>query len=95
MYIENIPQKNTNIFEKVIITIFLKIILEKNEVLKVFGKKNKSFNIWWISLLNPIVGIFFNKLGLSLLQGYGQTEASPLISCNRKKIMILTQLEIR
>ena len=33
-------QKNTNIFEKVIITIFLKIIL-KNEVLKVFGKKIK------------------------------------------------------
>ena len=28
-YIENIPQKNTNIFEKVIITIFLKIILKK------------------------------------------------------------------
>ena len=36
--------------------------------------------------LNPRVGIFFfNKLGISLLQGYGQTEASPLISCNRKE----------
>ena len=83
MYIENIPQKNTNIFEKVIITIFLKIIL-KNEVLKVFGKKIKVLISGGVRL-NPIVGIFFNKLGLSLLQGYGQTEASPLISCNRKK----------
>ena len=34
--------------------------------------------------LNPEIGIFFNKLNLTLLQGYGQTEASPLISCNRK-----------
>ena len=24
-------------------------------------------------------------MGISLLQGYGQTEASPLISCNRKE----------
>ena len=35
--------------------------------------------------LNPVVGFFFNKMGISLLQGYGQTEASPLISCNRKE----------
>ena len=34
--------------------------------------------------LNPEIGNFFNKLNLTLLQGYGQTEASPLISCNRK-----------
>jgi long-chain acyl-CoA synthetase len=35
--------------------------------------------------LNPEVGIFFNSLGLTLLQGYGQTEAAPVISCNRPK----------
>ena len=34
--------------------------------------------------LNPSVGFFFNSLAIYLLQGYGQTEASPLISCNRK-----------
>ena len=32
--------------------------------------------------LNPSTGNFFNRIGLRLLQGYGQTEASPLISCN-------------
>jgi long-chain acyl-CoA synthetase len=33
--------------------------------------------------LNPEVGRFFDSLGLTLLQGYGQTEAGPVISCNR------------
>ncbi|TFI57240.1 long-chain fatty acid--CoA ligase [Sphingomonas parva] len=35
--------------------------------------------------LNPDVGIFFHALGLTLLQGYGQTEAGPVISCNRPR----------
>ncbi|MEO1969085.1 MAG: long-chain fatty acid--CoA ligase [Sphingomonadaceae bacterium] len=33
--------------------------------------------------LNPEVGIFFEAMGLTMLQGYGQTEAGPVISCNR------------
>ncbi len=33
--------------------------------------------------LNPDIGTFFDALGLTLLQGYGQTEAGPVISCNR------------
>jgi long-chain acyl-CoA synthetase len=33
--------------------------------------------------LNPEVGMFFQSLGITLLQGYGQTESGPLISVNR------------
>jgi long-chain acyl-CoA synthetase len=35
--------------------------------------------------LNPDIGIFFQSLGITLLQGYGQTESGPIISCNRPK----------
>ncbi|WP_116090981.1 AMP-dependent synthetase/ligase [Sphingomonas crusticola] len=35
--------------------------------------------------LNPEVGRFFRALGVTLLQGYGQTEAGPLISVNRPR----------
>ena len=33
--------------------------------------------------LNPEVGLFFEAMGLTMLQGYGQTEAGPVIACNR------------
>jgi len=45
----------------------------------------------WVSggaPLNPEVGIFFQSLGITILQGYGQTEAAPLISCNRPSVGI-------
>lgn len=35
--------------------------------------------------LNPDVGNFFQAMGLTMLQGYGQTEAGPIMSCNRPK----------
>ena len=38
--------------------------------------------------LNPEVGVFFQSLGITFLQGYGQTEAAPLISCNRPSVGI-------
>ena len=34
------------------------------------------------SALNPDIGYFFLSLGVQIIQGYGQTEASPLISAN-------------
>ncbi len=33
--------------------------------------------------LNPSIGVFFDSMGLTMLQGYGQTESGPVISCNR------------
>ncbi|MEP3224800.1 MAG: AMP-binding protein [Parasphingorhabdus sp.] len=35
--------------------------------------------------LNPDIGVFFQALGLTLLQGYGQTESGPIIACNRPR----------
>ncbi|MBB3938721.1 long-chain acyl-CoA synthetase [Novosphingobium fluoreni] len=35
--------------------------------------------------LNPEIGMFFEAIGVMLLQGYGQTEAGPVISCNRPR----------
>ena len=45
----------------------------------------------WVSggaPLNPEVGIFFQSLGITFLQGYGQTEAAPVISANRPSVGI-------
>jgi long-chain acyl-CoA synthetase len=52
-----------------------------------FGGRQKA----WVSggaPLNPEVGVFFQSLGITFLQGYGQTEAAPLISCNRPSVGI-------
>jgi len=38
--------------------------------------------------LTPEVGTFFDAIGITVLQGYGQTESAPVISCNRPKVGI-------
>ena len=59
-------------------------IINGQESKKIFGGKIKAL-ISGGAALSPKIGLFFNKIGLTLLQGYGQTEAAPLISCNTKK----------
>lgn len=75
-------QKNLNFLQIVLGMLFIKFILKK-KILNIFGNKIKVL-ISGGAALNPSVGFFFNFIGVFLLQGYGQTEASPLISCNRK-----------
>ena len=59
-------------------------LLLKKKVANKFGGRIKAM-ISGGAPLNPEVGLFFHSLGLTLLQGYGQTEAGPVISCNRPK----------
>jgi long-chain acyl-CoA synthetase len=47
-----------------------------------FGGRLKAF-ISGGAALNPEIALFFQALGVRILQGYGQTEAAPLICCNR------------
>lgn len=54
------------------------------KIQKKFGGRMKAM-VSGGAPLNPEVGIFFHALGLTMLQGYGQTEAAPVISCNRPK----------
>ncbi len=54
----------------------------KRKVGKKFGGRIKAM-VSGGAPLNPEVGLFFQAMGLTVLQGYGQTEAGPVISCNR------------
>ncbi len=47
-----------------------------------FGGRLKAF-VSGGAPLNPEIGTFFLALGVRILQGYGQTESAPVISCNR------------
>ncbi|MFQ5984871.1 MAG: AMP-dependent synthetase/ligase [Alphaproteobacteria bacterium] len=49
-----------------------------------FGGRLKAF-ISGGAALNYEVGLFFTALGLRLLQGYGQTETAPVVSCNHTR----------
>ena len=64
--------------------LFLKATL-KPKIQKRFGGRIKAM-VSGGAPLTPEVGIFFQSLGLTFLQGYGQTEAAPVISCNRPSV---------
>ena len=58
--------------------------LFKPKIAKRFGGRLKAM-VSGGAPLNPQVGLFFHSIGLTLLQGYGQTEAAPVIACNRPR----------
>lgn len=65
----------------------LALVLERTIIPKVrarFGGRMKAL-VSGGAPLNPDVGNFFQALGLTLLQGYGQTESAPVASVNRPR----------
>ena len=68
------------LFEKVYDKLLERAVRRK--VAERFGGRLKTF-VSGGAALNPDIGKFFISLGINILQGYGQTEASPVISCNR------------
>ena len=56
--------------------------LFKPKIARKFGGRMKAM-VSGGAPLNAEVGLFFHSLGLTFLQGYGQTESGPVISCNR------------
>ncbi|OWK33864.1 AMP-dependent synthetase/ligase [Sphingomonas dokdonensis] len=59
--------------------------LFKPRIAQKFGGRMKAM-VSGGAPLTPEVGVFFQSLGVTFLQGYGQTEAGPVISCNRPKV---------
>jgi long-chain acyl-CoA synthetase len=73
--------------QKRLVDLPMKAVLErtlKPKIRRRFGGRIKAL-VSGGAPLNPEVGLFFEALGLTMLQGYGQTEAAPVISCNRPK----------
>ncbi len=55
--------------------------LVREKVRQRFGGRLKGM-VSGGAALNPEIGLFFTALGVPVLQGYGQTEASPVVSAN-------------
>ncbi|MDE1468092.1 AMP-dependent synthetase/ligase [Aurantiacibacter sp. D1-12] len=72
---------------KRLIDIPMDLILERTlrpKIRQKFGGRMKAM-VSGGAPLNPEVGNFFEAMGLTMLQGYGQTESGPVVSCNRPK----------
>ncbi len=76
---KKIKKNKLNIFE-IIQDKFLDILVRK-KIKNQFGGSLKTF-VSGGGALDKEVGFFLNAIGLPTLQGYGLTEASPVVSCN-------------
>ena len=76
---KNLLKKNMNFFEK-LINLLLDFLVRR-KVRKQFGGNLKAF-VSGGGALDKEIGEFLNAIGLPTLQGYGLTEASPVVSCN-------------
>lgn len=81
MYNESNPKKQS-VVEKICSKFFFFIL--KKKIKNLFGENLKTF-VSGGAALDPKISRFFDFLDISILQGYGQTEAGPLISCNTLK----------
>ena len=76
---KKLKKENLNFGEK--ISDFLCEILVRKKIKKQFGGELQAF-VSGGGALDQKIGEFLNSIGLPTLQGYGLTEASPVVSCN-------------
>ena len=74
-----IRKHKLSLIEKVINFVCEKLVREK--IRKQFGGNLQAF-VSGGGALDKNIGEFLNSIGLPTLQGYGLTEASPVVSCN-------------
>ena len=74
-----LKKEKLSFFEKVINSICN--ILVRKKIRKQFGGNLQAF-VSGGGALDQNIGEFLNSIGLPTLQGYGLTEASPVVSCN-------------
>ncbi len=80
---EKKAQGRSSIFDKPMDAILERTLRPK--IRRRFGGRMKAM-VSGGAPLNPEIGVFFDSMGLTMLQGYGQTEAGPVISCNRPSV---------
>ena len=79
-----LKKKDLNFFEKIIN--FICNILVRKKIKKQFGGNLQAF-VSGGGALDQNIGEFLNAIGLPTLQGYGLTEASPVVSCNLQDLV--------
>ncbi len=76
---KNLKKIDFKFYEK-IVNFFCEILVRK-KIKKQFGGNLQAF-VSGGGALDKEIGEFLNSIGLPTLQGYGLTEASPVVSCN-------------